>query len=138
MSYTYHCPKCRAVLNPNVRVVLVAHFEGRRGLVLLSPKLGDYKFFCDKGFCKSVQKGNMLEFCCPVCAESLTSPTVDQFTELLVVNGEATDKEPYLLRFSRVCEEHATFLYDGETVREFGEDAAQVHRRLDIDGHWGW
>ena len=49
MNYEYSCPHCQCVLNPNVRVVLVGHFEGRRGLVLLSSKLGDYQLICDRG-----------------------------------------------------------------------------------------
>ena len=140
MSLSYLCPKCHAVLNPNVRVVLVARFDGKKGIVLLSPKLGDYRFHCDKGFYEGVHKGDMLEFICPVCTESLTSPTMDHFTELLVVNGTGLelDDKPHLLRFSRVSEEHATFLHDGKIVREFGEDAETVHKRLNIDGDWSW
>ncbi len=138
MPLKYLCPKCRAVLNPNVRVVLVARFRERKGIVLLSPKLGNYKFHCDKGFYEGVRKGDMLEFLCPVCTESLTSPKLAHFTELLLANGERPGAQPLLLRFSRVSDEHATFLYDGETVKEFGEDAEILHRQLEIDGHWGW
>jgi len=138
MPLSYHCPKCRAVLNPNVRVVLVARFDGRRGLVLLSPRLGDYKFHCDRGFYEGVHKGDKLEFLCPVCSESLTSPTMQDFAELIVTNGGSLGPEPHLLRFSRVSEEHATFVHDGDTVLEFGEDAANVHSRLTIDGNWSW
>jgi hypothetical protein len=137
MSLFYHCPKCRATLNPNIRVVLVARFEERKGIVLLSPKLGDYDFHCDKGFREAWDKGDMLEFLCPVCTESLTSPTVDHFAELVQTDSERPDRE-FLLRFSRVCEERATFLFDGETVKEFGEDAENLHRHLKIDGRWGW
>ena len=138
MPLTYHCPKCRAVLNPNVRVVLVVRFEDRKGLALMSSKLGDYKFHCDKGFYEGVRKGDMLEFLCPVCSESLTSPTMDGFTELLLTNGDRPGMEPRLLRFSRVSDQHATFLYDGDTVKEFGEDAEIIHRRMSIEGDWSW
>ena len=138
MSLSYLCPKCHAVLNPNVRVVLVARFDGRKGIVLMSPNLGDYKFHCDKGFYEGVRSGDLLEFLCPVCTESLTSPTMEHFAELLVVNGDGLDGNPHLLRFSRVSEEHATFLHDGQTVREYGEDAETVHRKLSIDGEWRW
>lgn len=138
MALTYHCPKCRAVLNPHLRVILVVQYDGRKGIVLLSPKLGDYKFHCDKVFLKGISKGDMVEFLCPVCAESLTSTALDHFSELLVVSSSRPDAEPLRLRFSRVSEEHATFLHDGQSVKEFGEDAENLHRQLDIDGHWGW
>jgi len=138
MPLTYLCPKCRAVLNPNVRVVLVVRFNDRKGLALMSSKLGEYKFHCDKGFYEGVHKGDTLEFLCPVCSESLNSSTMDNFTELLLINGDRPGTEPRLLRFSRVSEQHATFLYDGETVKEFGEDAEIIHRRMMIDGNWSW
>ena len=138
MSLTYLCPKCRAILNPNVRVVLIAHFEDRKGLVLLSPKLGDFKFHCDKGFYDGVHKGDLLEFHCPVCSESLTSPTMENFTEMLLLNGDRAGAEPKLLRFSRVSEERATFVYDGESVKEFGEDAKMLHKRMELDRDWSW
>ncbi len=138
MSLTYLCPKCRAILNPNVRVVLIAHFGDRKGLVLLSPKLGDFKFHCDKGFYDGVHKGDLLEFHCPVCSESLTSPTMEHFTEMLLLNGDRAGAEPKLLRFSRVSEERATFVYDGESVKEFGEDAEMLHKRMELDRDWSW
>ena len=31
MPHIYSCPHCHAVLNPNIRVVLVAEFGGQRG-----------------------------------------------------------------------------------------------------------
>lgn len=138
MSLTYLCPQCRAVLNPNVRVVLVAEVGDRKGLALLSPRLGDYKLHCDKGFLDGVHKGDLLEFRCPVCSESLTSSTMEHFTEMLMVNGDRAGAEPRLVRFSRVSEEHATFVYDGESVKEFGEDAKRLHQRMVLDKGWEW
>ena len=138
MPFTYLCPKCRANLNPNVRVVLVAQFEDRKGVVLMSAQLGDFKFIADKGFYSGVKKGDALEFFCPVCSESLTSSTQEHFTELLLVNRKKPDQEPHTLRFSRISDEHATFVYDGESVQEFGEDASLFHRQIVVEGEWTW
>ena len=138
MPFTYLCPKCRSNLNPNVRVVLVARFDGRKGVVLMSAQLGDFKFIADKGFYSGVKKGEKLEFFCPVCAESLTSPAQDHFTELLLVNRKKPDQEPCILRFSRISDEHATFVYDGDSVKEFGEDAGLFHRQMVVEGEWTW
>ena len=60
MIMSYHCPKCDALLNPNVRVVLLAHFAGARSLVLMSSKLGEYQVICDKGFDLGVKKGDIV------------------------------------------------------------------------------
>jgi hypothetical protein len=138
MSLAYHCPKCDALLNPNVRVVLIARYRERSGIVLMSSQLGDYQVICDKGFCHDVVKGDAVDFCCPVCHASLTSATHPHFAELMIVNDEPAGQEPCLLRFSRISDEHATFLYDGQLVREFGESARVFHDEMTIEGDWGW
>lgn len=138
MPHIYSCPHCHAVLNPNVRVVLVAEFGGQRGLVLMSSKLGDYELICDKGFCSQVKPGDTVDFHCPVCNESLTSKTMDHFTELEMVDPRKTHQHPATIRFSRICNERATFVYDGDSVNEFGEAARLYHDKMMIEGDWGW
>jgi hypothetical protein len=43
-----------------------------------------------------------------------------------------------VLRFSRISDEHATFLYDGDSVKEFGDEAGLFHDEMMIEGSWGW
>ncbi len=138
MPYRYHCPKCHALLNPNIRVVLIAHYGGMRGIVLMSSQLGDYQVICDMGLLRAIGKGELVDFHCPVCGESLTSILYPNFSELIVISAERPDRGPCLLRFSRVSDEHATFLYDGDTVREFGEEARRFHGHIEIEGDWSW
>jgi len=138
MIMSYHCPKCDALLNPNVRVVLLARFAGERCLVLMSSKLGEYQVICDKGFDLGVKKGDVVDFRCPVCTESLTSAKHETFTELKVVDSQHPDQPAGLLRFSRVCDEHATFLYENDGVKAFGEEAGLFRDNLTIEGDWGW
>ena len=138
MALSYYCPKCEALLNPNVRVILIARYRDLQGIVLMSSKLGDYQVICDKGFCHGVAKGDKVDFICPVCHASLTSKAHDNFTELKVVNDENVGHETCLVRFSRVSQEHATFLYDGGSVKEFGEEANWFHDEMIIEGDWGW
>ncbi len=138
MAMSYHCPRCEALLNPNVRVVLIARYNDQQGIVLMSSQLGDYQVICDKGFCQEVAEGDTIEFLCPVCHKSLTSDSHEHFAELKIVNTEKSEHEPCLLRFSRVSEEHATFLYDGESVKEFGEEAGGFMDEMKIEGDWGW
>ena len=138
MSLTYYCPKCDSTLNPNMRVVLIASYGGKRGIVLMSSQLGNYQVICDKGFLQKVTKGDAVDFSCPVCHESLTSEAHPNFTELKIVNSEKAGHELCLLRFSRISEEHATFLYDGDSVKEFGEEAGVFRDQMAIEGDWGW
>ena len=60
MPHRYHCPKCHALLNPNVRVVMIAHYNGMRGIVLMSSQLGDYQVICDMGLCRAIGQGELL------------------------------------------------------------------------------
>ncbi len=138
MPLEYRCTHCNCVLNPNVRVVLAATFGEQRGLVLMSSKLGDFKLICDKGFCSRVEAGDKVDFHCPVCSESLTSETMNHFTELKMVDTDKPDQHPAIILFSRVCDERATFVYDGDSVREYGEAARLFRGHLKIEGHWGW
>jgi len=138
MPLSYHCPKCDCLLNPNVRVVLVARFGDKQGIVLMSSQPGDYQVICDKGLCHDVSKGDIVHFSCPVCHGSMTSEAHENFAELKVVNSEKAGHDPCLLRFSRVSEEHATFLYDGDSVKEFGESAGVFRNEMKIEGDWGW
>jgi len=138
MSLSYHCPLCDALLNPNIRVVLIARYADKQGIVLMSSQLGDYQVICDKGFCHDVAKGDIIDFCCPVCHGSLTSSSHENFAELRIINTENARQQPCLLRFSRVSEEHATFLYDGDSMREFGEEAEKFRNKMTIEGDWGW
>jgi hypothetical protein len=119
-------------------VVLAASFEKQRGLVLMSSKLGDFKLICDRGFCSRVEAGDMVDFRCPVCSESLTSKSMNHFTELKMVDTDKPDQPPAIVLFSRVCDERATFVFDGDSVREYGEAARLIRGHLKIEGHWGW
>ncbi len=138
MSLSYYCPKCDCLLNPNIRVVVIAHYHDKRGIVLLNSQPGNYQVICDKGFCLKVAKGEAVDFFCPVCNASLTSEAHQNFAELKVVNSAKSGHGPCLLLFSRISEEHATFLYNGESVKEFGEEAGIFRDELAIEGDWGW
>jgi hypothetical protein len=138
MSLSYHCPTCDSLLNPNVRVVLIARYNDKQGIVLMNSQLGNYQVICDKGFCHDVAQGDTLDFLCPVCHASLTSETHPHFAELKIVNNRNSGHRTCLLRFSRISEEHATFLFDGNSVKEFGEAADLFQKEMTLEGDWGW
>lgn len=119
MKKQFTCPHCDAVLNPNVKIVLVATYRKRRGIVLLSPQPGNYKFICDESVESRLKPGAKVRFSCPVCAGDLTSPAHDRFAEL---HMGAAGQEPVKIEFSRIFGTHATFVIDGEEVTTYGED----------------
>lgn len=120
MKNSYACPHCRTVLNPSVKILLVVRYRSRKGMILLSPQPGNFKFICDKTVRSALKPGAKVTFACPVCAADLTSPADDQFAELLLVGPDQT---PRRVEFSRVFGTHATFILDGDEVQAFGEAA---------------
>ncbi len=130
MKNLYVCPHCGAVLNPNVKVILVVHHRGRRGLILLSPQPGNFKFVLDPGVEATLRPGAAVHFACPACAADLTSRANRKFAELsLVVPGQ----EPCRVEFSRLYGTHATFIVAGDRVKAYGENVDD-YRRVNFFG----
>ena len=138
MVLSYMCPKCKTNLNPNIRVILIAKRGDKRGLMLLSPRLGDYDFKCDRELNGLIRAGDAVEFLCPVCHESLTSSEGEHFAELLAIDPANHEPKTKIVRFSCICNEHATFIYDEDSVNSFGKDNEKYQRKMRIDGNWGW
>jgi transcription elongation factor Elf1 len=123
MKNVFTCPHCQSVLNPSVKILLVISYRKKKGMILLSPQPGNYKFICDPSVEKNLKDGAKVRFSCPVCTEDLTSPANNQLAELQM---QATTQEPRRVQFSRIYGKQATFVYDGEDVTAFGEDADNV------------
>lgn len=120
MKRKYLCPHCKSVLNPNVKIVMAVKRGKKRGLMLLSPRPGNYKFLCDDDFGERIKEGTQIDFFCPACSEDLTSPASNKLAEIHV---QLPDQPTKRIQFSKVYGEQATFLLDGEKVVPYGEDA---------------
>jgi hypothetical protein len=120
MKNVFTCPHCRSVLNPSVKILLVIKYKKAKGMILLSPQPGNYKFICDSSVEKKLAEGSKVRFACPVCSEDLTSASNSQMAELKLVTP---DREPRRVEFSRIYGKHATLIYDGEDIIPFGDDA---------------
>jgi hypothetical protein len=119
MKRTYFCPKCRATLNPSVKLILTMAKGRRRSLILLSPKPGDYSVILPGDF--TLRDGDEVEFFCPVCGASLRSEASAHLTEL---GFRLEDGTKGRVNFSRKFGEHATYFVTREQVRSYGENAA--------------
>ncbi len=120
MKWKYNCPHCKTVLNPNVKIVVAVRRGKLRGLMLLSPRPGNYQFICDDDFGAQVKDGTLLDFFCPACGVDLTSAASPKLAEIDLHQPNQPVKK---IQFSKVHGEHATFILDGETVVPFGDDA---------------
>jgi len=113
------CPHCRVTLNPSVKVLLVASYRSRKGMILLSPQPGNFKYLCDPTVEKGLEPGDLVNFACPVCHASLTSKRNKRFAELRMHQQGSDDR---VIEFSREFGTHATFIIDGDEIAAFGED----------------
>jgi hypothetical protein len=120
MKNTFVCPHCHGVLNPNVKILLVAAYKRRKGLILLSPQPGNYKYLCDASLQDAFQEGDKITYSCPICTEDLTSAANPKFTCL---EWHVASHEPRRIEFSRIYGKNATFIIEGNDVTAYGEDA---------------
>ena len=120
MKNVFTCPHCQTVLNPSIKILLVISYKKFKGMILLSPQPGNYKFICDKSVETHLKPGAKIKFSCPVCTKDLTSRSNSQMAELMLTSP---NREPRRVEFSRVYGKHATFIFDGEEIAHFGDDA---------------
>jgi hypothetical protein len=118
MQRSYYCPHCRGLLNPGTKVIFVIEHGSDRGLLLLSPELGDYAVVLAESF--PIRPGTRNRFSCPICQHDLTSPANDNLVEILCRQPDGSDAR---VDFSRVAGEHATFVCGPRGVHSFGEHA---------------
>ena len=122
MKNIYACPHCSTVLNPSVKILLVARHHDRRGMILLSPQPGNFKYLCDPTLEDGLKAGDLVAFSCPVCTMDLTSVADHRFAELVLRTTGHGDRK---VEFSRAFGTHATYVIDGQDALAYGEDAAE-------------
>lgn len=118
MANSYHCPRCGGLLNPGTKVIFVLEEGSNRGLLLLSPDLGDYAVVLAESF--PILPGTLYTFRCPICRADVTSPRNDKLVEILCRQPEGSEVH---VAFSRVAGEHATFVCGPRGVTSYGEHA---------------
>jgi hypothetical protein len=117
MNWTYSCPHCEAMLNPDETVVLIGECGPHRILIGFHPQPGTYRAYLPPGF--EIQEGSMWDFSCPVCSRSLVTDAAPELCAL----DMATQGVRHRLFFSRIAGEHATFVITAEGAEKFGRDS---------------
>lgn len=115
----YRCPHCKAVLNPGTKVILRITRNRKSGLILLSPKVGNYAVILPEDI--PLNEGEKPRLECPVCKGDLTSPANRNFNEVL---RDRPDGGFDRVEFHKAYGEHATFVISESGVRAYGEDAS--------------
>lgn len=115
MHWTYSCPHCRGMLNPEDNVVLRAEREDHRFLAGFHPQPGNYEVELPPG--EEMPKGTRWEFFCPICDHSLVSELSDDLCALDVHTGG----DVHRIYFSRIAGEEATFMVSAEgLLKDYG------------------
>ena len=116
----YLCPKCKGHLNVGDQLVFATTTKKRhKGLLLLSPKVGEYNYQHHDKF--SLEDGELVDFSCPICQSDLTSNERKDHAMIWMVGVE--DNMEYDLYFSRVKGNRSTYVVAQDNVEMFGEDA---------------
>jgi hypothetical protein len=128
MRPSYYCPHCRGLLNPGTKVIFVIEHGDNRGLLLLSPELGDYAVVLAESF--PIVPGSRNHFECPICHRDLESSANENLVEILCRQADGTDAH---VSFSRIAGERATFVRGPDGVTSYGEHA-QLYEPVNFFG----
>ncbi|MBM3435861.1 MAG: hypothetical protein FJY07_06565 [Bacteroidetes bacterium] len=130
MELTYFCPHCKAAINAKKNIILTAVKQGHKsnkGLVLLHEKIGNYAVVMSASL--KIEKGEVVDFLCPVCNKSLNSAKGDNlasFTRIGQTGNEST------IVISRIFGEQYTFqISDNKKVTSYGKSVSRF-----IDPEW--
>jgi hypothetical protein len=108
MHWTYTCPHCDEVLNPEHDIIVRAEHGERRFLIGLHPQPGNYEV--DLPPDETLPEGTTWTLSCPVCDSSLTSELSDELCAIdMSCHGER-----HRVYFSRIAGEEATFVVGAE------------------------
>ncbi len=118
MNAKYLCPNCKKILNIDEDIILTGkNNRGEKGLILLHTELGNYSSKKSEDFL--IEKGEIVELCCPLCAENITYKFKLSYAGLIRLE----DKEQHIIIFSKKYGEKRTFKDEGEKVTTYGEHA---------------
>ena len=120
MENNFLCPKCRSVLNIESNIIFsVQTKDDQRGLILLSTKVGDYSIKNQDNLV--IEKGDKIQFFCPICKESLSAPDVNENLAKVIMQDEEDNE--YQILFSIIAGEYCTYMISDENFKAFGDDS---------------
>ncbi|WP_286019144.1 hypothetical protein, partial [Candidatus Venteria ishoeyi] len=117
MKNKYLCPHCKGHLEVEENIVITARIKsGKKGLIFLSPCLGNYTVVKHPNF--SYEKGEEVEMFCPICTHNLHEESYNQsFARIIMIDKD--DDKHYIL-FSRIAGERCTYKITDNIVEKFG------------------
>jgi hypothetical protein len=122
LSWTYSCPACSAMLNPDQSIILVGEHGAVRALVGFHPEPGNFEVYLPPGV--APEAGTRWSFYCPVCHHDLAAGGNTNLCALLLHAGGRQSR----LLFSRVAGDQATFVVSDQGV--------EARHGRDVEKYW--
>lgn len=118
MKANYVCPHCRGFLNIGDKIVFTAKTKNhKKGLVFLSPKIGDYSVISHDDFV--FEQGELVSFFCPICNISLEATKVNPNLACITMVDEHSKE--FDIYFSSVAGEKCTYKIRDKKVEAYGD-----------------
>lgn len=119
-EYDYYCPKCDGILSEESQVIFsVQREKGEKVKLFLDPKPGSYNVRCEPEM--TFDEGEMVNFHCPHCNDSLESNKYFKFVEIVL---KVTESVTFDVFFSRIYGVHKTYVGIEDFEEEYGEQIA--------------
>jgi hypothetical protein len=117
------CPHCKGHLNVGNYLVFATKTERKhKGLIMMSPVVGDYEYLHHNNFV--LNAGEKVDFECPICQSDLTSNQHKDYAMIHMVGEE--DRAEYELYFSKIAGNKSTYLMANDNFESFGNDAIEA------------
>jgi hypothetical protein len=114
------CPRCSGHLLVGGYIIFtVKTTKGKRGLILLSPDLGDYSRALNPGF--NIEKGEGVEYLCPICHSNLAAYDIDKGLVRLIMIDDS--KEKHEIFFSSIDGEFCTYKVSERKYEAYGSNS---------------
>lgn len=117
MKNEFLCPHCRGYLQVEKNLIFsIETSSDNKGLIFLSPELGDYTMKKNKNFI--LNEDDKVTIKCPICNTDLRDNSVHQdLAKILMIDMDDIENEIY---FSAIYGEHATYKVAGKKVDHYG------------------
>lgn len=132
MKNQFICPHCKGYLNARKNIIFVAEMEsGNRGILLLSPEMGDFSMMKHPKF--ELTEGEKIQLYCPICHANLVN-RVDKNKQLAKVLMIDQNNKEHDIHFSGIVGERSTFKVTDGKVESFGKHAARYLNFFNFSG----
>lgn len=119
MYKNYVCPECKGYLQVKDRIVFsVKRPNGKAGIILISPEIGDYSIVSHPEF--TLAEGEKIDIFCPICHTNLGNQRQHpNLAKVILVDEDGKESGVY---FSEIVGQRCTYRVSDESIEAYGDD----------------